>query len=130
MNAARKPSDASDFDPFRGPALESRIPVTESQREIWLAAQMQPEANLAFNEGTTVTYEGDLDVEALCSCLQELTERHEVLRAWVSPDGKWLGIPEPRALELSVTDIQEGADVLGAIERDLMSLAFELERGP
>ncbi|MFL6617630.1 MAG: non-ribosomal peptide synthetase, partial [Povalibacter sp.] len=69
-------------------------------------------------------------VDALRSCLQELTERHEVLRAWVSPDGKWLGIPEPRALELRVTDIEEGADVLGAIERDLMSLAFELERGP
>jgi amino acid adenylation domain-containing protein len=130
MNAARKPMNLSEFDPFRGPVLESRIPVTESQREIWLAAQMQAEANLAFNEGTTVTYEGDLDVEALRSSLEELTERHEVLRAWVSPDGKWLGIPEPKALQLTCTDISDSPAALAAFERDVMSVPFELETGP
>lgn len=130
MNAARRPIEAAEFDPLRGPAIESRIRVTESQREIWLAAQMQPEANLAFNEGTTVTYEGELNVEALRGALQDLTERHEVLRAWVSPDGKWLGISEPRPLELAIRTIEDRPEVLTRIEREVMSVPFELERGP
>jgi amino acid adenylation domain-containing protein len=109
------------------------IPLTESQREIWLATQMQPEANLAFNEGVLVSYEGALDEAALRSALASLLTRHALLRAHVGADGATLEIaseaaPEVRVHDFSAAPAEFGASRLAEIEREIMLRPFDLEK--
>ena len=65
----------------------ARQPVTESQRELWLAAALGPAVNIAFNEGLIWTLRGELDVDALERAVQTIVARHGSLRACFSPDG-------------------------------------------
>ena len=85
---------AADFDPFAGAALARVVPTTEPQREIWLAAKLEPAASLAYNEAVAIRLKGVLDVDKLRDALQQLVERHEALRSTVAPDGADLCVAE------------------------------------
>jgi len=74
-------STAVDYDPFADAALASVVPATAAQREIWLAAKLEPEASLAYNESVSIRLSGELDVAALHAALQGVVDRHEALRA-------------------------------------------------
>jgi len=54
-----------EFDPFAGPRLLAAVPSTETQREIWTAAQVSREASCAFNESSSLALTGPLDRDAL-----------------------------------------------------------------
>lgn len=125
-------SRAVVHDPFAGPAIVARIPLSESQREVWLAAQMQPEANLAYTEGLALTLSGPLDHEALRIALEAIQRRHDLLRATISPDGGWLCVHEPQAHELPVIDCSggEGGRTRRSAEATEMGTPFDLEKGP
>ncbi|MBS1799358.1 MAG: amino acid adenylation domain-containing protein [Acidobacteria bacterium] len=56
-------------------------PITESQMEILLSAELSPEANCSFNESFTLHLKGDLNQKALADSLSDLLSRHEALRA-------------------------------------------------
>jgi amino acid adenylation domain-containing protein len=62
-------------------------PITESQREILLASQLDDDASCAFNESVSLILQGPLNKDALETSLRALVARHEVLRLAVSPDG-------------------------------------------
>lgn len=121
-----------DNTPAAGPSLIARIPLTESQREVWLATQMQPEANLAYNEGLSLTLTGELRTDCLRQALELLLKRHEMLRATISADGRWLSVRAELPLDLPVTEClgpmaqQTQADA----EAGEMSRPFDLQRGP
>ena len=66
--------------------------VTEAQREIWSSLKFGDEANCAFNESLWLTLDGVLDEPALEMALQDVFDRHEILRATFSPDGETLCI--------------------------------------
>ena len=123
-------AQGGSFDPFAGPALTARCALTESQREIWLATQLHPEAAAAFNEGIALRLDGPLDVGALRSAIAELLQRHDVLRASVSPSGDWLMVWKDVAFELSCIPDDGGGAALARAEREEMALAFDLERAP
>ncbi|HTM28645.1 MAG TPA: hypothetical protein VL097_04730, partial [Rhodanobacter sp.] len=61
---------AVDYDPFADAALARVAPSTEPQREIWLAAKLEPDASLAYNESISLRLSGELDGPALQSALQ------------------------------------------------------------
>ncbi|GAB3094388.1 non-ribosomal peptide synthetase [Lysobacter terrae] len=98
-----------DYDPFEAGELALVVPTTESQREIWLADQLSPEASLAFNLSVSLRFSGGLDVDALSRALQALIDRHDALRACVGPDGQTLAILQDHALPLPITDLR-GSD--------------------
>ncbi len=56
---------ALDYDPFADAPLARAVPATESQKEIWLAASIEPAASLAYNESVTLELHGPLDANAL-----------------------------------------------------------------
>src|SRR2546426_7363965 len=91
---------AVDFDPFAGPQLVSSAPATESQREIWAATRMGPDASCAFNESTTLRLIGSLDVESLRAAFADLMSRHEALRSTFTADGATILIAATLPLEL------------------------------
>ncbi|HVT34484.1 MAG TPA: condensation domain-containing protein, partial [Nevskiaceae bacterium] len=112
-------------DPFAGPPLSGRVPLTESQREIWLAAQMHSEAAVAYNEGLAISLHGELDVAALGAAVDQLVQRQPLLRAGVSPNGRWISVGEPRGGSL-----QHTPGDLESAEREEMARPFDLEQGP
>jgi amino acid adenylation domain-containing protein len=67
-------------------------PITESQREVLLASQMDDRASCAFNESVTLHLDGPLDIDALRDSLDALVARHEALRLTVTPDGERIHI--------------------------------------
>lgn len=69
-------------------SVVKRYPSTESQLEIWLSSTQNEEASCAYNEITTLEISGDLDPAILRVAMEQLVERHESLRSFISPDGR------------------------------------------
>ena len=62
-----------------------QVPLTEGQKQLWILAQMDPEASRAYNESMALHLRGPLNVSALRSALQQLVNRHDALRATFDP---------------------------------------------
>src|SRR6185312_1034411 len=87
------------------PALARVAPTTEAQREIWLAAELAPEASLAYNEAATLRLNGALDVAALHAAVEAVVNRHDALRAAFGEDGAGMYIAEQANVPWNVRDI-------------------------
>ncbi|HEX7844045.1 MAG TPA: aminotransferase class III-fold pyridoxal phosphate-dependent enzyme, partial [Kofleriaceae bacterium] len=85
--AARVPVAVSAEAGVPGMPGFREAPLTEPQREVWLAARLSPEASLAYNESVSLHLRGELDVAALRHALRELPVRHDALRATFDEDG-------------------------------------------
>lgn len=114
---------------------EIRAPLTEPQREVFLAAMMGDDASCAFNESFTVHLSGPVDASALKAALAELVARHEALRATVSTDGTTLVIARNRKIPVTEIDFR-GLSAEASAERYGEFLAndarkpFDLYAGP
>ena len=113
----------------------SRVPLTESQQEIFLAAALNDEANCAFNEALTLTLCGELREDALRSALTTVFARHDGLRATVSEDGGSLEIAPAPTFAADFVDLRgvgeppQRSMLNDAIEREGRT-AFNLIQGP
>jgi hypothetical protein len=76
-----------DFDPFTGPVIVRTVPSTEPQREVFVAAQMGPEASCAYNESVSLQLSGPFDRSAMERTIALLVQRHDGLRSVMSADG-------------------------------------------
>ncbi|MBN8727811.1 MAG: amino acid adenylation domain-containing protein [Xanthomonadales bacterium] len=129
------PGVAVDYDPFDAAPLARAVPSTEAQREIWLAARLQPEASLAYNESATLRLSGPLDRRALEAALDTIVARHEALRATFSGDGESLLIANAAAPGLrhrslaALGDAERKAEMEATLVR-AVERPFDLERGP
>ena len=85
-----------------GPAAADAVPLTESQLEIWLAAQLGDEASCAFNESVSLGLRGELNAAALQSALNRVVARHDALRARFSATGEEMRIAGAGAGRLPV----------------------------
>lgn len=65
----------------------SELPLTEAQREIWLACQLGQEASCAFNEATSLVFDGILNIEALTKALNTAVGHHDALRSSFDSEG-------------------------------------------
>lgn len=128
-------STAVDYDPFADAPLARVVATTEPQREIWLAAKLEREASLAYNESVSLHLSGTLNVPALQASLQALVDRHEVLRATLSKDGEELHIATQLELPCPLLDLStlseaaREADIDAALS-DVVNQPFDLEHGP
>jgi amino acid adenylation domain-containing protein len=66
---------------------EGPVPLTESQREIWMAHQLGDLQAAAFNEGLSIRLDGPLDRAALQAALDDVVARHDALRLRFARDG-------------------------------------------
>lgn len=113
-----------------------RAPSTEAQREIWTSASMGDDANRAFNEASTLTFTGPLDLPVLEKALLHVVQRHEALRSTFSADGtEQLFYPAPEKITLSVTDLtalpeSERTSRFAAECARCTAYVFDLANGP
>ncbi len=115
--------------------LPARVPLTEPQREIFLAAVMGEEANCGFNESLTLHLRGDVREEALEEALRTVLSRYDALRGTISEDGEWFEVSDDTPLSTSFIDLRDLASstrdhLLAASITDEAHTPFDLVRGP
>jgi len=118
-----------------GKHSDGSFPLTEAQKEIWLAAQMGSEAAVAYNESLKLEFRGDFDVELFRRAASSVVERHPILLASISADGQSQQIRSGTCLDLPLTDLagksgSEKAKQLEAVIEGEVSHRFDLTTGP
>jgi amino acid adenylation domain-containing protein len=111
------------------------VPLTESQLEIWLSAQLGEDASCAFNESVSLRMHGRLNRDALQKSLDRIVARHDALRATFTATGEAMRITAAKPFEYPHTDLSNRspqdaeiafAEVLTADARQ----PFDLVNGP
>ncbi len=123
-------ANASVATPASGP-----LTLTESQMEIWLAAQLSEEASCAFNESVSLRLHGELNADALQTAMTQVIARHDALRLTFSATGEEMFVAEPTSVSYPTTDLSglaaQDAERAFAELVDLDArTAFDLVRGP
>jgi surfactin family lipopeptide synthetase A len=118
-----------------GPA-HGRIPLTVSQKQLWLHAQLAPDTAL-YNEPLTVRHRGPLDVGVLQKAFNEIIRRHEAWRTtFPLVDGEpvqqvlapfFIDLTEIDLRALNPQDREKEATRLATADA---RIPFDLERGP
>ncbi|MDQ0040335.1 non-ribosomal peptide synthetase [Variovorax boronicumulans] len=136
MNAVLRPTPAAMGTAANvGAFVECVIPTTESQREVWLGAMLGTEASLAYNDSVVLRLRGPLDRQAMARAVARVVERHQSLRATISPDGTCMLVgqagPDPLVQrDLAPLDPEARALALQDAHEAAVSTPFPLERGP
>lgn len=112
-----------------------RFPLTEAQKEIWLATQMGDHAAVAYNESFSFDFRGSFDIEAFSTALRQVVQRHPILLAKISGDGQWQEVDADRVIDVPVTDLSVLKEVdrqkeLNAIVDREAAAPFDLAKGP
>src|SRR5690606_31606504 len=107
--------------------------LTESQKEIWLAAQAGDEASCSFNESFSLTLEGALDKDVFARALDMVVARHDALHIRFARSGdRFEMIPDFRIavehIDLTSDPLRQAA--LENITAEEASTPFDLANGP
>ena len=116
-------------------ATSGPIPLTESQLEIWLSAQLGDEASCAFNESVSLRMRGELNLGALQVALDTILARHDALRTTFSSTGEEMRVAPLASFQCAQSDLSGGT--AADAEHGLATLldadartAFDLVNGP
>jgi amino acid adenylation domain-containing protein/non-ribosomal peptide synthase protein (TIGR01720 family) len=126
---------SSTDSPIFPVSRESNLPLSFAQQRLWFLNQLEPNST-AYNFPIAVRLTGILNVLALEQSLNEIVQRHEVLRTnFISVNGQPIQVINATStLKLSVVDLQElpvekqKVDVLRLVDKETQ-LLFNLARG-
>ena len=109
-----------------------RIPVTDDQREIWLASQLNSDASASYHLSAAIDLRGTVDESVLAYAVQEIINRHDALRIRFSEDGTTQIIAPQRqqVLELVAIDANTAHCKVEDLVNSRVSEPFDLARGP
>lgn len=125
-----------DHNPFTGNEIEKVVQTNASQRELWLSCILGgDDANLAYNESVSLLLEGLFDLSAFQKAIDDLTKRHEALRAVISPNGEDLIIYKDIRVELMAHDFRDVNksqlnEQLKSFIQEQIAIPFDLYNGP
>jgi amino acid adenylation domain-containing protein len=109
-------------------STKKELPLTDGQREIWTATQMEARANSVYNESIALKLTGAVSLDALESAAQFIVDRHEALRTTFVADGS-AQIVHP-SVQLPFDMVQAPPDELDARLQEQHAAPFDLENGP
>src|SRR6202043_4083414 len=101
---ADTPAKARQIVPVAAAGGVGQFPLTEAQKEIWLAAQMGGEAALGYNESLRLEFHGRFDAELFRAAIQQIVHRHPILLASLSSDGQWQRVDPTAKLDVPLLD--------------------------
>lgn len=113
LDALRERCRPQPPDPSHGPTYElaaepaqmvRRVPTTESQRQLWVLAQVGDDASCAYNETLCLRLRGPLNLTAFADAVRAAVARHEALWTSLSDDGAEQLVHAPLPGELPFTD--------------------------
>ncbi|WP_411845596.1 amino acid adenylation domain-containing protein [Roseibacillus persicicus] len=117
------------------PNKTENLPLTEAQQEIWLACQLGHEASCAFNEATSLVFEGSLDSTALEKALNTVVNHHDALRSSFDLDGDTWSIADRvevpfRHQDLSGLSDEEKGEAIQLATQTQALTPFDLQTAP
>lgn len=134
MLKEKKHQDSANTFIPRRQTKDTNLPLSFGQQRLWFLDQWE-QGNAAYNLIQALRLQGQLDVPLLEQCLNQIIERHEVLRTtFVSQNGQVRQHIDPsRPLALTVLDLQAETDQPAAIQNKAVQAArepFDLACGP
>ncbi len=111
------------------------FPLTEAQKEIWLAAQMGGDAAVAYNESLKFDFRGAFDVDLFRAAAHQVVQRHPILLGSLSEDGEWQRLNPDAELDMPLFDLsrenetEREQNLTEIVDRET-SEAFDLVAGP
>ena len=111
------------------------LPLTDAQREIWLAVQMGDEASRAFVDCLALDLRGPLRIAALLQALDEVVARHDSLRTTFSDSGDEQHVASQALLDVPVEDVShltqtQAQERVAATASAISREPFNLSHGP
>ncbi len=94
------------------------VPLTASQREIWMTHQLGGMAAAAFNESGSLDLKGTLDMTSLQAAWADLIARHDALRLRFARDGATFDVTPPDVPTLDLIDVNGPSDLQDLIAKD------------
>ncbi len=126
---------STPFSCFVPTRAEQRYSIEAAQLEVWLASQQSEDANCAYNEIATLTFNGPLNRSALDLAIQSIYQRHGSLRATFDRHGR--EVIERVSAQLNIESHDWRHDEPRQIEElrrqlidQLGRTPFDLEHGP
>ena len=125
-----------EFDPFAGNEIIQVVPATEPQLEIWASYLIGGEdANRSYNESVSLLLTGTFNRNAMQLALEEITKRHDALRAAFSADGRQICIYKSLPLNLFFADLsdqnsQNQEAYINEFKKNDANSSFDLLNGP
>lgn len=126
-----------DFNPFEEAQEIEKLTLTnEPQKEIWLSCAIGgDDANRSYNESVSLKLTGELHSEAFKKSVDSLVQRHEALRATISPDGETLIIYKDFPLVHQVEDLsslptEKKVRVFKAFLQREVNMVLDIKDGP
>ena len=117
--------------------LPATLPMTPAQRQVWVHAQLGPDASRAYNEQVTYALRGALDIEALRLAIDDVMRHHDGLRTTFDPSGELQHIRTSMPVVFRVIDFgpeaAESSDPQDTLRQSLREAAretFDLAAGP
>lgn len=125
-----------EYDPFTKGSYNYAVATTEAQREIFLSVLIGGEdASRAYNESISIQLSGKINIENFKRAIQELINRHDILRSTFNHDGTLLFISEKGNAniefnELSNKSVTDQKEWITTRERKEVAEEFDLLNGP
>ncbi len=126
----------AEIPPIEPVSRKGELPLSFAQQRLWFLDQLAP-GNLFYNIPLAVRLKGRLDVAALERTLNEIVERHEILRTtFDTVDGKPVQVIAPqREVPLPVKDLArldqaERQAAVRQMAQDEAQRPFDLKAGP
>src|ERR1700686_1569975 len=130
---ADTPAIQRQIVPVAAPNGVDQFPLTEAQKEIWLAAQMGGEAALGYNESLKLEFRGNFNAELFRAATRQIVQRHPILLASFSSDGQWQRIEPVAKMDVPLLDFsakpKPAQELQRLIEKEVSS-SFDLTQGP
>jgi hypothetical protein len=123
-------------EPPKAHALaERRVTLSEAQKQLWLASQIDRNCSVAYNVNTTLELSGSLDLPALEKAITGVVERHEALRTCIDAAGEEqiiMASPQFRVPlhDLSKLAAEERKEALQKWRTEESRRPFDLTRAP
>ncbi len=126
---------STPFSCFVPTPADQRYSIEAAQLEVWLASQQSEDANCAYNEIATLTFNGPLNRSALDLAIQSIYQRHGSLRATFDRHGR--EVIERASAQLNIESRDWRHDEprqIDELRRQLIDqlgrTPFDLEHGP
>ncbi|MBW1295667.1 non-ribosomal peptide synthetase [Aquimarina litoralis] len=128
--------DKQEFTIEKAEVLDS-YPLSFSQKRLWVLSQYETEA-LTYNMPTSITLEGEYNIENLKKSIITVIDRHEILRTVFRKNSKgeinqWILDSDDVDLDLDYHDFRLENDALELVNKYIQEdsfVAFDLENGP
>ena len=110
-------------------------PMTDVQRDVWVNCQLSAGGSAAYNLSSTLSLQGDLDIDALREAVRLLVARHQSLRTTFDATGSYQFVSASAGVELPLVDLSGGSEAergerVDSILDSEVTRPYDLVNGP